>query len=548
MLVGRTFLSVPKYDKWAAIMAVGLLVALLVSHLGLLAARASVEPDVGVPDIVLTPDVEVFWAAAAREMSAGDAAAALAAIAEGLIRHPGDPALLARRADILATQPAFRPEALEIYQRLLAAHPGDLSLKVKLAKVWLALRQPFKAEILFQEVVALDPGNFEANLGLGRIYLATVFYTMAARHFDRARDSRPGSREALEGWWQASSLITTQFQIMANIFEDAEGFRRSSLWSGFWQYLTPRLRLGSGYGYLDYHSGYAFFRRNRDGQDLHRHVLPLVLQFRPSSRLYFEAGGAINDYGRWGQSGTARAAAYWQAAPGTGLSLAYSYYDVIEFFGPFRGPWGLFFDDFAGYGRYRYNIANPIGLWSQSFFGASAANTLAVVRQIRAHDIIPWFYQALGERVMFIGSGDMSFYSDGNFRQIWSPTLQFRLLPDPLLKFKYTFYYGDYLYSSPEITPAGAAPAYLAFQHLKFHTWWFVLEKNWGKRLKLALETNLNYNQMSNSPGINCLAEIDCLLTYHLSARLVGFYANAVTQASASYQVRSALATLSYRF
>ncbi len=35
---------------------------------------------------------------------------------------------------------------------------------------------------------------------------------MAARHFALARASRPESREALEGWWQASSLITTQIQ------------------------------------------------------------------------------------------------------------------------------------------------------------------------------------------------------------------------------------------------------------------------------------------------------------------------------------------------
>ena len=50
---------------------------------------------------------------------------------------------------------------------------------------------------------------------------------MATRHFALARASRPESREALEGWRQASSLITTQFQTMANAFEDAEGFRRS---------------------------------------------------------------------------------------------------------------------------------------------------------------------------------------------------------------------------------------------------------------------------------------------------------------------------------
>ena len=511
-------------------------------------AWASAEPDVGAPDIVMTSQVESFLETAEREVAEGDAAAALAAVAQGLVRHPDDPKLLERRADILATQPAFREQALELYQRLLAAHPADLELKVKLANTLLALRQPFKAEALFQEVLALDPYNYQANLGLGRIYLAAVFYTMAARHFDRARASRPESREALEGWRQASSLITSQIQTLVNVFEDAEGYRRASLWNGFWQYLHPRVRLGSGYGYLNYHSGFGPFRRNNEGQNLHRHVVPVVLQFRPATRVYLEAGGAFNDYGRWGQSGTARAAAYWQATRATGLSLAYSYYDVIEFFGPFRGPWGLFFDDFAGYNRYRYGIVNPIGLWSQSFFGASASNTLAVTRKIHTHDVIPWMYQALGEKLTLVGMGDLSFYSDGNFRQIWSATLQYRLLPEPLFKLKYTFSYGDYLYPANVLAPPGAAAPYFAFQNLKYHSWGVVLEKNWSRRFKLALESNLNYNQRSNTPGFNSLVEFDYLLTYHLSARVVGFYSNALTQGSASYQVRSALATLSYRF
>ncbi len=533
---------------WGDKLAVGLLIPIFMLSWCFQPVAASVSPDIGPPNIIMVPQVENFLDTAAEKLTEGDAAAALAAVTEGLVRYPGDAALQARRADILSTQPAFQEEALKLYQGLLAAHPDDLNLKAKLAKTWLALRQPFKAEALFKEVLARDPANFEANLGLGRIYMATVFYTLAARHFALARAGRPESREALEGWRQASSLITPQVQTMANVFEDAEGFRRASFWNGFWQYLAPRLRLGSGYGYLNYHSGFAPFRQNREGQNLHRHVVPIVLQYRPATRLYVEAGGAFNDYGRWGQSATARTAVYWQAARGTGLSLGYSYYDIIEFFGPFRGPWGLFFDDFAAYGRYRYNIVNPISLWSQSFFGAGASNTLAVTRKITAHDIIPWMYQALGERIIFLAMADYSFYSDGNFRQIWSPSLQFRILQDPLLKFKYSFYYGDYLYSSPEITPPRAAPAYLAFKHLKYHYWGVVLEKNWGSRAKLVMESNLNYNQMSNSPGINCLLEFDYLLTYHLSARIVGFYSNAVTQGSASYQVRSALATLSYRF
>ena len=226
---GRAFMSLniaritnPNLGRFK--LAVCLFLAVLWLSCGLGPAGASVEPDVGVPAVMVSPQAEPFLEAAQREMSEGDAAAALAAVAEGLVRHPGDPRLLERRADILATQPAFRQEALELYQRLLAARPADLDLKVKLARIWLALRQPFKAEALFQEVLAAEPANFQANLGLGRIYLATVFYTMAARHFAQARAARPESREALEGWREASSLITTQIQTMGNVFEDAGGF------------------------------------------------------------------------------------------------------------------------------------------------------------------------------------------------------------------------------------------------------------------------------------------------------------------------------------
>jgi tetratricopeptide (TPR) repeat protein len=511
-------------------------------------ALASVEPDVGAPDIIAPSQVDSYLEAASQEMAQGEAAAALAAVAEGLVRHPDDPRLLARRADLLATQPALREQAVALYQRLLAARPDDPTLKVKLANTWLALRQPFLAESLFQEVLAQDPANGQANLGLGRIYLAVSFYPMAARHFARAWASLPDNLSAQEGYRQARSLITPQIQTMANVFEDAEGYRRASLWNGFWQYLHPKVRLGWGYGYINYHSGFGPFQRNSEGQNLHRHVVPFVLQFRPTTRVYLEAGGALNDYGRWGQSGTARTAAYWQAARGTGLSVAYSYYDVIEFFGPFRGPWGQFFDDFAGYGRYRYGLVNPMGLWSQSFFGALASNTLAVTRKIHTHDIIPWGYQALGERLTLIFLSNLGFYSDGNFRQIYGGNLQYRLLAEPLLKLKYSFYYGHYLYPARDLAPAGAAPAYVAFQNLKFHAWGVVLEKNWGGRAKLALESNLNYNQRSNAPGFNAMVEFDYLLTYHLSARVVGFYSNALVQGSASHQMRSALTTLSYRF
>jgi tetratricopeptide (TPR) repeat protein len=517
---------------------------------------ATIQPDLGAQDFVEIPSFEAekpeaILGLAGTQMDRGEVAAALATIAQGLVRYPDDPELLERQAEIFATQPFWRQRAADLYQRLLAQRPGDPALKNKLANIFLILRRIDPAEKLFLEVLITEPDNAEAHLGLGRIYLGSAFYTLAQHHFDQALARMPVNREAREGLKQAQGLTTLQLQALAGYFEDAEGFQRTSLYSSYRQYLHPRLRLYGGYGYLTYDSGAAFFPKSNRGQTLHRHVLPLVLQYRPRRTVLLELGGAFSDYGRWGQSGTGRASAYWQATPGTGLSLSYSYHDVIDFFGPFRGPWGLYFDDFSGYGRYRYGIVNPMGLWSQSYFGAAATNTLAVVQKIRAHDVSLWGYQALGERLILSGMGNLSSYTDNNVRQILGGGVQFRMLMNPLLKIKYFFAYGDYNRRAKDLAPPGSGPPYTDFQSLNFHSWGMVLEKNWGKRAKLALESNFNYSRQGGNPwvrAVNVLAELNYLLTYHLSMRAVGFYSHSVGPGATSYQMRSISGGLSYRF
>jgi hypothetical protein len=246
-----------------------------------------------------------------------------------------------------------------------------------------------------------------------------------------------------------------------------------------------------------------------------------------------------------------RTAAYWQATPGTGLSLSYSHHDVIDFFGPFRGPWGLYFDDFSSYGRYHYEVVNPIGLWSQTFFGLATTNTLTVTRHIQAQEGTFWGYQALGERLILTGMGILSSYTDNNARQILGGGVQFRVLMNPLLKIKYSYAYGDYNRRAADLAPPGSGPAYADFQSLNFHSWGMVLEKNWGGRAKLVLESNFNYSRQGDNPGVktvNALAEMNYLLTYHLSLRAVGFYSHSMLPGRTSYQARSVSGGLSYRF
>ncbi len=64
----------------------------------------------------------------------------------------------------------------------------------------------------------------------------------------------PDNQKAREGLKQAQGLTTPQVQALAGYFEDADGFRRSFLYSSYRLYLHPRLRLYGGYGYLTYTS------------------------------------------------------------------------------------------------------------------------------------------------------------------------------------------------------------------------------------------------------------------------------------------------------
>jgi tetratricopeptide (TPR) repeat protein len=452
-------------------------------------ALANIQPDVGSQDFIEVLDIEAeepeaYLGMAAEQMTRGEAAAVLATIDQGLARYPDDPTLLERKADILATQTVLRSRAAVLYRRLLAEQPGNLALKNKLAYTLLAIRQIGQAEKLFQEVLTAEPDNADAHLGLGRLYLRSAFYPLAELHFEKALSRLPENGEARQGLKEARDLTTPQLQTLAGHLEDAEGFRRSFVYGGYRVFLHPRVRLYGGYGYIAYDSGAGPFQESNRGKALHRHVLPLILQYRPIRTLLMEVGGALSDYARWGQSGTARLSAYWQATPRTGLSASYSYYDVIDFLGPFRGPWGLYFDDFAGYTRYRYNIVNPIGLWSQSFFGAGASNTLAVTQKIRTNDVILWGYQTLWDRVSLIGFGNLSFHTDGNLRRILGAGLQYRVLREPLIKAKYLFVYIDYRRRAAELTPLDAAAAYFDPQALKLHSWGIVLENNWSGRVK----------------------------------------------------------------
>lgn len=477
-----------------------------------------------------------------------DIAGAIEAAQTGLARFPQDKALLEILAVQAARQPATRELALATYEQLAALEPGEPQWRRRQADIYLAQGQVNKAERLYKQAVAATPPDPEAALELARLQAEAEAFGLAARYYRLAAAAAPANRQAQEGLAAMERLLRPQLQGVAGFLEDSDNFRRLAFYSGFRTYLAPTLRLAGGYGYLTYRMSNDPSRGRLQERAVHRHVLPLQLHYRPLRRWALDLGAAFNEYGRRGQTAAAQVATYWQITPQTGWSFNYSFHDLIDYYGPFRGPWGHFVEDFAGYGRYRYWVVDPAAFWSQNLFGTSS--TQAVTRHIKAHTVSFWGYQNLWSPLTISLYGFLSPISDSNFRYSLGTTLTWRLAVDPLLKVKYSFFYLDYRYSSASLAglPAGAAALYWDPGAFKNHAWGLVLEKNWRQWAKIALESNLLYTPGGSAPGMLHLAEVNLLLTEAWSFRVLATYLHNHDQDDTSYQLRQISGSLTFRF
>ncbi len=478
----------------------------------------------------------------------GDVPGALRTAQQGLEKFPEDPQLLEVRADAAAARPETWAAAQADYQHLKDQQPDNFQLRLKLGRLLEARGQTRGASRLFQEVLAAAPGHLEAHLALGRLCLQSEAYGLAARHFRQVLRADPDHRGAKRGLRQVEEALRPQVQTYGGYFEDADTFQRSHVYSSCRYYLTESLKATLGYGYLAYDMGNdARVGRTRE-RPVHRHVLPLKLHWRAAEPLVLEAGGALSAYGATGTSGAARAGLYWQATARAGLALSYTYYDVIDFYGPFQGPWGRHLEDFADFGRYRYYIVDPVAFWTQNIFGASS--TQAITRHIRAHEVGVWGYQDLPPRLSLCFYGALGPYSDGNFKKTVSATLSCRLLHTPLLRLKYSFYYLGFRQRSARLAdlPWWAAALYFDPIAFKNHSWGLVWEHNLSQRLKVAGQVDLLYNAGARRPGVDALLEVNYLLTPRLSFRAMAFYLHSVNEDGTTYQVRNVMAGLSLRF
>jgi tetratricopeptide (TPR) repeat protein len=493
---------------------------------------------------------EAYVGLALAQLSLGDAPQAMESSRKGLSHFEDDPQLLEILGDAAASRLKTHGIAEKTYRRLLVLQPENHQASIKLARVLIAQGKIDEAEEVFNMLLTTDPLSVEAHRGLAHMNLGSDGYGPAAEHFEKVLAVQPADIEARKGLDQALDGMRCQVQTQGGYLEDSENFQRSHVYTGIRYYLTPELQMHTGYGYLEYDmENNPTAGRNRE-QQIDRHVIPLLFNYRPSRCLLMEVGGAFSHYSRGGESGAARAATYYQWTPNAGLSLSYAYHDVIDYYGPFQGPWGKHVDDFADRRRYRYMVIDPVAMWSQNIFGASS--TQAVTASIRAHETAFWGYQNLFSRLTLSLYGAFGFYSDENRKTTVGGTITYQMLRDPLLKLKYSFFYLDFRHPSTELAdlPEWAAPLYWDPTAFKNHAAGVVFEKNLADRMKLAFESDLLFNSGTDRPGFLTLMELDFFLSEDLSLRTVGFYLDNADEnnGETSYQIRNIMAGLTYRF
>jgi len=451
---------------------------------------------------------DAYQGLAQARLMTGDVAGAREAASEGLNRFPDDPALLTLLGEALAADVNTRAEAVRHFERLTAMEPDNNTAAVRLARLYIELGDLNAAQSILERIIARAPEYAPAQFSLGQLNLWADAYGVAANNFWQVLKQEPDNREARQDLEKCETFLKPQLQVQGGFFDDSESFRSTYMFTGSRVYITPTLRAETGYGYLTYSMGNnPKFGRTLE-RTAHRHALPLVLYYRPSRQVAVEVGGVFNNYGVWGSTANARAGVFYQLTPQTGLSVAYAYHDIIDYYGPFRGPYGRMLDDFAEFERYRYLTIDPIALWTSNIFGASS--TQAIIRRLQAHDFSFWGYQNILSWLTLSLYGNGGPVSDGNNRLYGGATLTCRLLPDPLVKVKYSFFYIDYRRPSASLAnlPAGSAPLYWDPSAFKNHTVGLVFEQNWAKRFKLAFETDIVFNVGANSPGFLGLVEL----------------------------------------
>jgi len=469
---------------------------------------------------------------------------------QGLARFGQVPELLEILGDAYSSQAETRIKAEQSYRELLQLQPENSRVAVKLAQVVLAQGRKIEAEEILVQVVRMDPANPTGHLELARLQLEGRVPGKAALHFKQVLENDPENSEARRGLQAAERSMRPQLELQSGYLQDSQEFNRLHNSAGMRFFLMPELRAELGLGYLRYDMDNDTGNGRLRERAVDREVLPLLLTYQTTSRLMLEMGGALSHYHPGHDSGSALAGFYYQVADDTGVSASYAYHDVLDYIGPFKGPWGRQQDVFADRYGYRYWVVDPIGTWAGNVFGPSS--TQSALDGIHAQDISFWGYQNLWPRITLSAYGSLGSYSDHNDMRSAGFTLSGRLAEDPLVKLKYSFYYVDFSDRSADLAdlPAGSAPLYWDPSDFRNNAVGIVFEKNLSSGLKLAFESDLLWTVGADTPGVMVLGELTYYVTDDLALRAIGFFLSSHDDEGSNSNYRQGNFTLglNYRF
>jgi predicted Zn-dependent protease len=491
---------------------------------------------------------DAYLGLAIARLNLKDGRGAVEAAEQGLARFGREPGLLEILGDACASQAQTRIKAEQAYRELLQLQPGNSRVAVKLARVVLAQGRKIEAEEILVQAVRMDPASPSGHLELARLQLEGRVPGKAAPHFKQVLERDPQNSEARRGLQAAERSMRPQLELQSGYLKDSQEFERLHNSSGVRFFLTPEVRVQLGLGYLRYDMDNDPGEGRLRERAVDREVLPLLLTYQPTSRLMLELGGAVNHYDPGHDSGSALAGFYYQVTDDSGVSASYAYHDVLDYIGPFKGPWGRQQDVFADRYGYRYWVVDPIATWAGNVFGPSS--TQSALEGIHARNISFWGYQNLWPRITLSAYGSLGCYSDDNEQRSAGFTLSGRLAEEPLVKLKYSFYYVDFSDRSADLAdlPAGSAPLYWDPSDFRNHAVGVVFEKNLSSGIKLALESDLLWTVGADRPGVMVLGELTYYVTDDLALRAIGFFLDSHDDEGSNSNYRQGNFTLGFNY
>ncbi len=103
-------------------------------------------------------------------------------------------------------------QAAEVLRYLVQAQPNNIDAQVFFGQILMELNSYDDSRKLFKMVLSKEPSNFQANLGMGKVYLANSLWTQAAAFFEIAERVAPE-----KGRSEAKRLLAVVYERLAKV-------------------------------------------------------------------------------------------------------------------------------------------------------------------------------------------------------------------------------------------------------------------------------------------------------------------------------------------